>query len=575
MNIINRIFLKFALLPSGIYRNIGVDLTQLRSILETKLTMDDRRPGTMQQVRSRKTSDNPVTMATLGMMFLSALMGLLYLISFLVGNDPVTQLTVYFTFFFFMLSATLISDFTSVLIDIRDNYIILPKPVSDRTFIVARLLHIFIHICKMVVPMAIPGLVKMFISTGLAGGLLFFLMVLFVTMFAIFFINAVYIIILRVTTPQKFQSIISYVQIIFAIVVYTSYQVLPRMVSAYHVEEFDVSALKGIIFFPLFWFASTWNVLYTFSGNTTSIISAIAGILLPFLSMYVVVKYLAPTFNNKLALINSSGGAVNNEKTKTRSSSWRTSYSYRLSTLLTRHVAEKMGFLFAWKMTSRSRDFKLKVYPSIGYLLVYVVIMFINKRHISLEEIAEQEYHGKIIVISAIYFTSFLLTMALGQIVYSDKYKASWIYFTAPLNRPGEVILGGAKAAIFKFYIPMVVFITIAGLTIVGIKILPNIILGLFNELFIATCLVFIGYKQFPFSIQQNNNVKGGSFLRSMAVVFISAILAIGHFLIYDITAAVILCAILSIAATWLMMGSIRRISWNQIRSSYNSDDGP
>jgi len=572
MNIINKIFLKIALIPSGIYRKIGVDIVQLKSILATKLTMDDRRPGTIQQVRNRKTSDKPVTAATLGMMFLSALMGLLYLISFLVGQDPVTQLTVYFTFFFFMLSATLISDFTSVLIDIRDNFIILPKPVSDRTFIIARLLHIFIHICKMVVPMAIPGLVKMFISYGVGGGLLFFLMVLFVTMFSIFFINAVYIIILRITTPQKFQSIISYVQIIFAVVVYTSYQVLPRMVSKYHLEDFDVLSIKGIIFFPLFWFASAWNVLYTFSGNSTSVISALAGILLPFLSMYVVIKYLAPTFNNKLALINSSASPESNNQTKTKSNSWSSSYSYKLSKLFTRDVAEKMGFLFAWKMTSRSRDFKLKVYPSIGYLLVYVVIMFINKRNISFEEIAAQENDGKIIVISALYFTSLLLTMALNQLVYSEKYKASWVYFTAPLVRPGEVILGAAKAAIFKFYIPMVVFITMAGLAIVGIKILPNIILGLFNELLIATCLVFIGHKQFPFSMQQNNNVKGGSFLRAMGILFISGILAIGHFLIYDISPAVILCAFLSIGATWLLMGSIKRISWNQIKSSYNSD---
>ena len=76
-----------------------------------------------------------------------------------------------------MLSATLISDFTSVLIDIRDNAIILPKPVNDSTVIVARLLHIFIHICKIVVPMSLPGLVMMIVEYGPGGGLLFFLMV--------------------------------------------------------------------------------------------------------------------------------------------------------------------------------------------------------------------------------------------------------------------------------------------------------------------------------------------------------------------------------------------------------------
>src|SRR4051812_4577542 len=143
MNLFNKIFLKLALLPSRVYGKLGADVAQLRSIVTIKLVMDDRRPNTLQQ--TRRQSDKPVSMATLGTMFISLLMGLLLLISFAVGEDMVTRMTIYFSFFFFMLSATLISDFTSVLIDVRDNYIILPKPVSDRTFVIARLLHIFIH----------------------------------------------------------------------------------------------------------------------------------------------------------------------------------------------------------------------------------------------------------------------------------------------------------------------------------------------------------------------------------------------------------------------------------------------
>jgi hypothetical protein len=288
--------------------------------------------------------------------------------------------------------------------------------------------------------------------------------------------------------------------------------------------------------------------------------------------MYIVVKYLAPTFNNKLGLINSSGGTGPDEKTAGRKTVRRTSYSSWLSRLLTKEPTEKMGFLFTWKMTSRSRDFKMKVYPSIGYMLVYVVIMFLNNRDVTMEDIAEQGREGKFIVITALYFTSLLLTMAINQIVYSEKYKASWIYYITPISRPGEVILGGAKAAIFKFYIPLVFFITIAGLVLIGPSVMPNIILGLFNELLIATIMVFFGYKMFPFSLQQNNNAKGGSFLRGFAVLMISGMIAIGHYLIYDVTAAVILCAVLSIIATWLMMGSIRKINWAQVKSSYSEE---
>src|SRR4051794_440448 len=107
MNIINKSFLKLALLPAGLYESMGVNLSQLRAILHTKLTMDDRRLNPMQQAR-RKKNAKPVSMATLGTMFLSALMGLIYLVSFMIGADIVTHLTFYFSFFFFMLSATLI-----------------------------------------------------------------------------------------------------------------------------------------------------------------------------------------------------------------------------------------------------------------------------------------------------------------------------------------------------------------------------------------------------------------------------------------------------------------------------------
>jgi len=195
--------------------------------------------------------------------------------------------------------------------------------------------------------------------------------------------------------------------------------------------------------------------------------------------------------------------------------------------------------------------------------------MFLNNKHLTLRDISEQHNTGKLIVISALYFTSLLLTMAINQIIYSDKYKASWIYYVMPLKKPGEVIMGAAKAAIFKFYIPIVFFVTVAGMILIGPSVLPNIVLGLFNQLLIATILVYAGNKMFPFSMHQNTSVKTGSFLRNMMVLAISGIIAVGHYFIYDILPGVALCALLSIIATWLLMGSVKNITWEAISSSY------
>lgn len=570
MNPVNKIFLKLILLPAPVYKSIGVNIKQLKSILTTKLTMDDRRPNTIQQTRTRN-KGKQVSLATLGTMFMSGLIGLVYLFAFSIGSNMVTSLTIYYSMFFFMLSATLISDFTSVLIDVRDTFIILPKPVNDRTLLVSRLLHILIHISKIVLPMSLPGIVYVIMNVNIAAAVSFILMVLFTTTFAILFINAVYIAILKITTPQKFQSVISYIQIIFAIVIYASYQIFPRMINRFTLGNLDLTLQKGILFYPLFWIACTWKFLYSFQVTYKEAIGTVLGLILPFISIYLVVKYLAPFFNNKLALLSSGSSATPDAKAVT-TRKHRLDYPAILSKLFTSGGSEKMGFLFCWKMTSRSRDFKLKVYPSIGYLAVYVVIMFMNTKSMDLQELREESMKSRILVISALYFTSFILTMAITQVVYSEKYKASWIYYITPVARPGAIILGGAKAAIMKFYIPLVFFITLAGLILIGPKVLPNIILGLFNELLIATILVYVGNKQFPFSMHQNTNVKAGSLLRSLFVLAISGVIALGHFFIYNIMPVVIIGAILSVIATWLIMDSIRNIPWKAVMSSYRED---
>src|ERR1700694_6106812 len=100
MNIINRLLVKMALSPSGFYEKMGVNLPQLSAILHTKLLMDDRRPGSLQQTKLRKTK-KPVSLATVGTMIVSALLGSVFLFSFSIGNDRITQLTFYFSLFFF------------------------------------------------------------------------------------------------------------------------------------------------------------------------------------------------------------------------------------------------------------------------------------------------------------------------------------------------------------------------------------------------------------------------------------------------------------------------------------------
>jgi hypothetical protein len=523
----------------------------------------------LQQSQRRK-SDKQVSSATIFTMIISAVLGLLYLMAFYIGSNIVTGLTFYFFMFFFMLSATLISDFTSVLIDVRDTFIILPKPVNDRTVLLARLLHIFIHICKLVLPMALPGVIYIGLKYGVASAFWMAPMVLLLTLLAIFFINAIYIIILRVTTPQKFQNVISYFQIVFAIVIYASYQFLPQMMERKGILDFDLNAYRWSASLPMYWMAVAWESLTVFSFTTKSVICLTASVIVPLLCVWVVVKFLAPSFNNKLALINSTadGPAAPVSGIVKQKKPW---LAEKLSSLLTRGNGEAAGFLFAWRMSARSRDFKLKVYPSIGYMLVLIVLMFVRSKNLSFEMLASNGKEFKILMVVSIYLMSLLLVTAISQMVYSEKYKAAWIFHVAPVEYPGEVILGAVKAIVLKFYIPIIILIAIPALIIGGWAAVPNLLLGLFNQLLIAALLVYMNFRNLPFSRKQNANVNGGSFIRNIGVMLISVFIAMLHYAAYDIVVVVCIVAVLSMIATWLISGSIKKTAWAKIKAEQDT----
>ena len=554
-------------MPAGIYKSMGINIIQLKAILHTKLILDDRRPNTIHQT-SQKKQKKPISFATFGTMLLSGFMGCFFLISFFIGNDTTTRFTIYFSFFIFVLASTLIADFTSVLIDVRDNVIILPKPVTDKTFVLARLLHILIHISKMVLPMVLPAMIYIGVQKGILQLIPFNFLVVFATLFSIFLINALYILILKLTTPERFKVIISYFQIFFAIIFYGGYQLVPRLINKAALENYTISTNSWAWLIPSYWFAGSMEFMTSLHFSFTLFTCFIFSILIPIFCIWVVIKYFAPSFNQKLSMISGSEAAsaptVNEHKKSIRTTSV---YLNTITEKFTETGAERMSFLHTWKMTSRSRDFKMKVYPSLGYIVVYVFIMFFSNKGIRLSDLQDQTGSGKTIFIGLIYFSSFVLIMAISQILYSEKYKAAWIYYITPIDSPGKVISGAIKSIIVKFYLPLVTLTTLAAILMVGPRIIPNLLLGLFNQLLITCTIGYISIRAFPFA-QLQNQAKS-NFIRGIFSFVIPVAIALLHYVIYGMMPVVIILTVLSGIACWFMMDAIKTKNWSQIKTLY------
>jgi len=548
---------------------MNVNISHLKAILTAKLTIDNRRPSAFDQMQRGK-EKKELKKATLNTMLSSLLVGGIVLLSFGISHDLTSRLTFYFSMFIFFLAATLISDFTSVLIDVKDNMIIIPKPVNDATFVTYRLLHITIHISKVLLPMLLPAIIFLSVK-GLSMVLVPFVFMAFMaTLFTIFLVNAIYILILKITTPEKFKSIISYIQIGFAVLIYGAYQFLPRLADAPASNNLQMSQLKFIRLLPPFWFAETCSSFRAFSFGNMQLLSLALSIIVPALSMVIVVKYLAPSFTQKLSLINSSAAEIKKaDPDKIHSVKRQSSWVEYLAGKLTSGAVELTGFLFTWKMMGRSREFKIRVYPTLGYFLVIFLLMTLNGKSGSLSEITSLSGKGKIFLILLIYFSSLISITALAQLSGSEKYRASWIFNVSPLISPGPVITGALKSVIFSFVLPLFLLFLLSGIPAIGLRIVPHLLLGCINVVALCSLLAYFFLKKLPFT-QPPSNTGSFTFINSMLTLVLSFVFGLIHLSFFDKPIVLMIICLVSMAIILFFFSLIRKTQWKNVQGSEN-----
>jgi ABC-2 type transport system permease protein len=557
---INKYIIKFILLFKSVFIKFGIDPYQLQIILSTKLKMDDRRPNMYNQYKGKKKKETKN--ASLLVMFFLAIMGLFITVFLAFFKQPFLGHTMFFSVFMVMLAFTLISDFTSVLIDTKDNYIILPRPVNDKTFSVARILHIGIHISKMAFAIAFFGIIYSFVFEGVISGLVFLLETLIATVLSIFLVNITYLIVLKITSPQKFKDFISYFQIAFSVLIFVAYYILPKLISKSVIDQIEVENISLIGFVPSFWLASLHEVAVNFKNTslTTGLYATLA-VLAPVISLYLVVKVLAKGFNQKLSSISSSGSDAENSSTEVKVPT--SGIMNKIAKLIAPDPIENAGFKISWMLSARYRDFKVKVYPSFAFVPVYFVYFgFIGKRG-NIAESWENLMQGNMYIL-LLYLSSFVLTSVLQNISMTDKYKAAWIYFTTPHQQPGKVLGGMFKAVIVKYYLPFYIIITIFSISFWGITVINDVILSFMIGIIYGILVALFQVKGLPFS-QPMVAAKGGKAFLSLLIMAIPVALGFLHNFAVKWEIVIWIAALIMTAVAWVSFNHYRKETWESL----------
>jgi hypothetical protein len=461
--------------------------------------------------------------------------------------------------FMVLMSLVLITDFTNVLIDVRDQYIVLPRPVSDRTVSMARILHISIYVIKLALLQGFPAMVMMGFIDGIAAVPLFLFQIVEATLFSIFMVNMVYLLLMRSLSPQRVKDMISYFQIGFSIIIFSIFR-MPRLFNFLQLRNVDLLDHKWTYLIPSVWIASlNETLLHASRANYTTAVLAFVGIMVPFASIWLVATVLAPGFNRSLAIMAMSDGGTTTAKSKAVK---KPGILSRLANIIAPDPIENAGFRITWKLAARSREFKMKVYPSFAYWPVYIVYIVLNsnKNGDFLENIKSSNMY-----IFLLYISIFIISTILQNVTQSDKYKASWVYYAMPIKEPGKILAGMFKAIITFYFVPYYIIICTLILVVWGPSVINDIILAFFlNQIFGMLQALFM-VKGFPFSKPQLVKRQGGKGLISLFILALAALIGYAHYVLAQWEILIWVLAAMAFGVNWVMYRYYRKQGWDSV----------
>lgn len=532
--------LKFLDKFKGLYTKLGVDYEKMRIILKIKLTLDRRRTSTIMGSSNKKDeeSENSFVYALIMYGIIGAFIGIIILSS----SNAMFSFSIAFGMFMFFVLTSFISDFSNVLLDVRDKNVIGTKGVNNKTIAAAKVTHICYYIFLISLALSWLSIIGMF-RFGILTGILFLGELIVADILMIVITALIYLFILRFFNGEKVKDIINFVQIALTIVMTIGYQFLGRMFNVFDLNIVYKSRIWNLLLPPM-WFAAP---LYAVNGgeiNKIIIMLITLAFIVPIIAIILYLKNISK-FEDSLSKLNS---VRNNEKEKSKG------VFYRFGRWTCRNNEEKAAYNLSVSVMKREREFKLKAYPNLGFIIIFPILFIF---------IFTNNYEGiESIPLSMslnIYWFILMIPSILMTLQYSNDYKAAWIYESVFIKDTANIYRGAYKALIVNLLLPLylvesVIFTVIFGIQVLGIL----IIVFIFLLIFIATEHI-IGKLSLPFTTKAgvvNNGSNLLNILLGMILVGIAA--TINYFLLSNIIALIVYGIALVIVALFMWRKCIK-----------------
>lgn len=470
---------------SWLYTKAGVDYNILRLIINTKLTMDGRRKATVfnNDESKKKKESNEFYKALLMYAFIGLFLGLMLIFDI----NKMYLMSGFFSIIMFMILTIFISDFSYVILDVRDKNIISTKGIDNKTINAAKITHVFIYMTYLT--LALVG-ISFIISLkyGVVYFLVFFIEIILIDIFMIIITALAYLLVLKFFDGEKLKDIINFVQIGLSIFMVVIYQIVPRLFSIIDLSKIDYNNKIWHLLIPPMWFAAPLSIISGEEVTNIKIMMSILALMVPVISIILYLK-LTETFEKNLQKLNNNDVSIK-EKSK---------MLIKVNNLLCKDNTERAFLNFAIGIVNSEREFKLKVYPNLALGIVLpIVFMMTGIDRNNPIGIFESLRNSRQYL--SIYAFALVIPNILIMSRYSEKYMGAWIYQIAPIGNMASVFRGVLKGIIYKFVIIPYVLISLIYILIFG----PKVIIHLIIVFLVLISLMIINFlllkKSLPFS---------------------------------------------------------------------------
>ena len=164
-----------------------------------------------------------------------------------------------------------------------------------------------------------------------------------------------------------------------------------------------------------------------------------------------------------------------------------------------------------------------------------------------------------------IYLGIFLIHQPWYFTFYSDRHTAAWVFHARPLHRPGELLTGVLKAVVLRFFLPFYLLLFLFALTIWGLHVTDDFLLGLFNLGLITLAGGSAAYRSLPFSKPMPEGSGGDQILLSIVLVAAIGLFGWLHYLASNWPLILWGWMAAAAAALALIYHLFRRIPWREV----------